>query len=275
MVEFLPVAKRLRLDFLVCCLALGLSSMAGDHAVARSLPDGDSSHLRERIQFAVRWSFISLVDTYMETYHLDRGKVPGYYRLTHQAVKNSFWNDRMDSVIHSESLLPDQMDTLMEDGEERWKETVIFDRDLGVAHCSLRDRENGQTVVNSVSIHSRSMDPLSAFYYMRKKLSPAAPLLELTGVTSSKRFKLNGKLAGEETIEVPAGTFRTYRIECSLTYWPQFKEVGADGENSKDNPFTLWVSQDSDRFPVQIRYKLSLGSLWVRAISAQNYEPIS
>lgn len=273
--RFLCVAKRLRLDFLICCLALGFNSMAGYPAVARSLPDGDSSHLRERIQFAVKWSFIPLVDTYMETYHLDQGKAPRHYRLTHQAVKNSFWNDRMDSIIHSESLLPDQMDTHIEDGEERWTESVIFDRDLGVAHCSLRDRENGQTVVKSVSIHSRSMDPLSAFYYIRKRLSPAAPFLELTGVTSSKRFALTGKLAGEETIEVPAGTFRTYRIECSLTYWPQFKEAGDDGENSKDNPFILWVSQDSDRFPVQIRYKLSIGSLWVRAISAQNYEPIS
>lgn len=256
------------------CLGLALSAVEVSATDMCNFPKDGLTRLRERIEFAVKWSFIPLVKTHMEIYQSGEGQSPNYYRLTHQAVKNTFWNDRMASIINSQSLLPCQVDTTIEDSSDQRTETVIFDRGLGRAKFFHQDREGRRVVVSSMDITPSSMDPLSAFYYLRKQLSPEKPFLELKGISGARRFSLRGKLVGEEIIDVPAGAFKTYRIECILEYGPQ-KEladyVNGNGNNARVNPFTFWVSQDEHRFPVQIRYHLALGSLWVRAISLQHY----
>jgi hypothetical protein len=272
-----PAPKRLKVLLVFLFLALGLSLSTQCLAFPCDLEDQDSARLKERIEFVVGWSFIPLVDTYLETYRIGQGEEPDFYRITHKAAMNSFWNDRMVSIINPQSLLPCQMQTIVKDGEKQWKEGVIFDREMGKARLFRQDHEDGRNIVNSVDITPTSMDPLSAFYYLRKRISPARPSLELHGITGSRRFTLKGKIVGEETITVPAGTFNTYRCECSLDYSSseeQKTDKASRLDSHRENPFTLWITQDDQRFPIQIRYQLLLGSLWVRAISVRNYDGI-
>lgn len=262
----------------LCFLSLGLDFQRISPALARDFPDGKDAQLKERIVFAVKWSFVPLIDTYMETYQLGDGRKPDLYRLTHQASMNAFWNDRMESIVNSRSLLPYRMETIIKDEVRQWKDSIIFERNLGRARLLCQDRENGGTTTNSVRINPTSMDPLSAFYFLRKRLSPSTPYLEVEGITGSRRFSLRGELVAQESIQVPAGTYDTYRLDCILEYWPQgvnASEKCANLKRQKKNPFTLWVSQDQHRFPVQIRYHLPLGSLWVQAISVQYYDLFS
>lgn len=267
--------KRVLFHALFCCLVLGLSLQIAGAAFACDISHRAPSHLKERIEFDVKWWFVPLVETYMETHQLPNGKDPTLYRLTHQAAVNTFWNDRMESIVDSKSLLPCQMDTLIKDGDGHRKDSIIFERPQGKARLLREDRENGETIVSNVAIGPQSMDPLSAFYYLRKRLSPSRPQLELKGITGSRHFSLQGRLVAEEAVEVPAGTFKTYRLECSLKYWLQSEGNGRMRTNRRNNAFTLWLSQDEHRFPVQIRYRLSLGNLWVRATSVQTYDLVS
>jgi hypothetical protein len=225
------------------------------------------------------WSFLPLVHTRMEIYRLQGAGEPTFYRLTHEAAKNTFWNDRMESIVNSRSLLPYQMETITNDGEKHWKDSVIFDRVLGRARFFEEDRQNGGNIVSSVDIDPKCMDPLSAFYYLRRRLSPAKPYLELKGITASQySFTMKGRLVAEESIEVPAGTFKAYRLDCTLEYWSQSQSKGKRDSNEagrKNNLFTLWVTQDEHRFPVQIQYHLILGSLWVKATSVRHYDQLT
>jgi len=197
------------------------------------------------------------------------------YLLTHQASKNSFWNDRMESLIDSKTLLPRKMETFIkgkgEEGDQ--KESIVFDRQAGTASFLKPGKGENTPLEERISIGSKSMDPLSAFYYMRKKLSPENPSLHVAGITGPRRFKMQGRLVDKERIKVPAGTFVAYRLECRLDSWvrPGNGElVTSTKKRVKNNPFTLWVTADDNRFPVQIRYRLPLGSLWVRAISLKS-----
>lgn len=263
---FLVVA--LLVAFFVRTLEPSLASIEIGSRQVKALP------LRERIEFKVKWSFVPLINTYMEVYYSSSQEHGNAFLLTHQAAMNSFWNDRMESVINPESLLPYLMETTIKDGDRRWKEKVVFDRRSQKATFIHPDRKSGQTIVEHFSINPNSMDPLSAFYSLRYRISPSSPLAAFEGLTGSKRFKIQGKLVGQETVVVPAGSFDTYRIECTLSYWPTKKDNEKKLKNAgKDEikAFTLWITKDSHRYPVQIRYRLSLGSLWVRAISVQDY----
>lgn len=267
--------KRLLIIVLLFCFTLGICSFLPYTIQANYSTPANPPNLKERIEFGVKWSFIPLIDTYMETFRLPGGEETTSYLLTHQAAMNTFWNDRMESVIDSQSLLPHQMQTIIKDGEKDRKETVIFDRALGKARFVREDGESGETIVDHIDISPKSMDPLSAFYCLRKRLSPGTPVIELEGIAGLRRFRMRGNLVGEEEVKVPAGVFSAYRFDCSLQFWTQDPDGGKKslgGENSKSTSFTLWVTRDEHRFPVQIRYTLALGSLWVRALTLESHD---
>lgn len=267
------IINYLLLSLLLIGISMPVSPAVRSAARAPSGLQQNANNLKERIEFAVKWSFVPLLDTYMETFILP-GENDGapLYLLTHQAAKNAFWNDRMESLIDSESFLPRQMETIIKDG---LKERIIFERQIRKARLLKPDAKRNQAVEETIDISSQSMDPLSAFYYMRMHLSPLNPQLELKGITGPRRFRLHGKLTGQVRLKVPAGNFVAYRLECNLSSWMRKvpgKQMEGNGGRIENNPFTLWVTADAHRFPIQIRYRLALGSLWVRAKSLQSHD---
>ncbi|MBW2095295.1 MAG: DUF3108 domain-containing protein [Deltaproteobacteria bacterium] len=267
---FVRIIKYLLFIVLVFDLTFQAHILRGYAALASFSPAQSPAHLKERITFSVKWSFVPLINTSMETFFVPNQDGPAFYLLTHQAAMNSFWNDRMESLIDSKTLLPRKMETIKKGEEGDQTESIVFDRQAGTATFLKPGKGEDPPIEECISISAKSMDPLSAFYYMRKRLSPENPSLHVEGITGPRRFKMQGKLVGKETLKVPAGTFVAYRLECRLDSWVRSKngeQVSSRKTRVKNNPFTLWVSADENRFPVQIRYRLPLGSLWVRAVT--------
>ncbi|MBW2000117.1 MAG: DUF3108 domain-containing protein, partial [Deltaproteobacteria bacterium] len=271
---FFPHVNRIKIMMVCISIQLSLSLPWPLPAFAVREANTKTGALKERIEFDVKWTFIPLITTYMETFKVKDGRGSVFFLLTHQAASNTFWNDRMESVVDPSTLLPEQMETIIKDKNGKRKETIIFQRSLGKAMYIKQARRDGTETIESIEITSRSMDPLSAFYYMRKRLSPENPFLELQGITGSRRFLMSGRVVGEEGIKVSAGRFKTFRFECTLKFWKNgSKEDKNEGlEKSRANSFTLWVTKDKNRFPVKIRYGLALGSLNVVAKSLVSYE---
>jgi len=271
---FFLESKRLRVPIASMCMYLALSFLWPYGTLAIGPRKTARENLRERIEFDVKWSFIPLVTTYMETFQFKDSEGSVFYLLTHQAASNTFWNDRMESLVDPDTLLPEQMETIIKDKKGKRKERIIFQRPLGKAMYIKQDKEKGTETIDSIAISSRSMDPLSAFYYMRKRLSLESPFLELQGITGTRRFLMSGRVVGEDEIKVSAGRFRTFRFECTLKFWKNDSKEGRNerSEDAKANAFTLWVTRDDNRFPVKIRYGLALGSLNVVAKSLVYHE---
>jgi len=256
----------------------GVGGMETPMILSGKTPKGSTLRPMERIEFDVKWSFIPLIETYMETFLLPNKEGPALYVLTHQAAMNTFWNDRMESIVSSESLLPSQMETIIKEREKDRKEIIVFQRNLGRAQFYKQDGDKETVFVEAIDISENSMDPLSAFYCLRKKLGPEYPKLELEGITGSRRFILSGELQGEQRLTLPVGTFKTYRIECNMQYWTMDQKdtkTTSRSEQPEGNRFTMWITEDHHRFPLQIRYHLPLGSLWIRASSLKHYDSVS
>jgi hypothetical protein len=272
----LPILKRLGMWIPSLCLTLLLNPSTIHQAQAGEVLNGEDFILSERIVFSVKWSFIPLIKSFMETHRLGNGTDPILYRLTHQAASNAFWNDRIASIIDSKTLLPFTMETIVREGRKTSVQRIVFQREIGKALLSHQEPGTGRDIVDHIDITKTGMDPLSAFYNLRRRVSPSTPFLELSGITGLRRFILEGRLVAEEKIRVPGGSFNTYRVECSFKYWPKSSKPSTNeikANETEDNRFTLWVSQDDHRFPVQIRYHLPVGSLWIRAISLESHEP--
>lgn len=101
-------------------------------------------------------------------------------------------------------------------------------------------------------IKDPTFDSLSSVYSIRRiDLSQSAPV-ELN-VMSRKLHTLAIHVQGRETIQTPAGTFRTIRIEP--------KSSGEGGLIGKGKNLVIWFTDDERRMPVQIRSKLKVGTL--------------
>ena len=160
----LSFIRRIQPFVLVFCLAFSLGTMPMYPSMAATPVEQENANLQERIQFSVKWWFVPLVDTYMETYSLPNQETPDFYRLTHQAAVNTFWNDRMESIINSRSLLPLEMETIIKDKDgQHSKNRIIFERDRGTARLLTVDPESGKVVVRrAVPRPARGISGLSA-----------------------------------------------------------------------------------------------------------------
>ncbi|MEO8347711.1 MAG: DUF3108 domain-containing protein [Acidobacteriota bacterium] len=96
-----------------------------------------------------------------------------------------------------------------------------------------------------------TLDSLSSVYYIRLlNLAPGQPV-QLT-VVSKRIFPLSVVVLGRETVTVPAGTFRTIRVE------PRSSSEGLIG---KGKNLILWLTDDERKMPVQLKSKLKVGTL--------------
>ena len=128
------------------------------------------------------------------------------------------------------------------EGKRVRDELVEFDYAEAVA------KRNGK----QIALDGPTLDSLSSVYYIRTlDLSSGKPI-EID-VVSRKRFSLRVEVQGRETVATPVGTFRTIRIEPKI--------VRGAGLIGKGQNLVLWVTDDENKVPVQLRSKLKVGTL--------------
>jgi uncharacterized protein DUF3108 len=101
-----------------------------------------------------------------------------------------------------------------------------------------------------IEIEENTLDSLSSLYYIRLIDLERRDPIPLT-VVSRHLFPLSVVVKGRETVTTPAGTFKTIRVE------PQ----GPEGLIGKGKTLTLWLTDDENKMPVQLKSKLKVGTL--------------
>ncbi|MBM4158190.1 MAG: DUF3108 domain-containing protein [Ignavibacteria bacterium] len=107
-------------------------------------------------------------------------------------------------------------------------------------------------------------DIMSAFYYARtldlNSMGPGSTI-QLQNFYKDKVYPLNVKFHEKTTEDVPAGEFRTIKLE------PLVKEGGlfkSEGE------ILVWVTDDDRKMPVLVKSKVLIGSIKVELIEYRN-----
>lgn len=247
---------------LAAALAFGLTALLAPVPLAASpLPvPRDTVDLREVRQTALKapeqllfdiiwggWSF-NWVNAGQATLDLLPTENEKVWEIRSLAWGNKFFqsfypvNDTVVSFINARGVYPLAFHKILNEGSYRDRQTTVYDQKAG----RVRTKDT------AFAVDPFTHDVLSAFYYIRTQPLAVGKSFELSAVSGKKAYKLRVICHREETVTVPAGTFKTWVIEPVLKDDGLFKAKGR---------LWIWVTRDARRMPVKMQSKIPVGSV--------------
>jgi hypothetical protein len=163
-------------------------------------------------------------------------------------------HDRFESFFDPQTFCSRSISKRTEEGSRRLETEITFDpvrRKSVLTEKNLR-QNTSKTVENDIP--ACVTDVLSAIYYvaslpLKDGMEHRFPLND-----GGKTGEVKATVEGRESVRVPAGNFKTVRVQVSSAT-TAFKDKGT---------IEVWFSDDAARIPVQIRARLFWGALVFR-----------
>lgn len=207
--------------------------------------------LGEHLEFSVRYGPIRAGVATMSIAELSEVAGDTCFHIVTTARSSDFFstffyvNDRVESYIHTGTLLPLRFEKHLIEGDFRDDEVVLFDHDSNLAIY-----EGAQYV----EILPQAHDILSAFYSVRARDLEPGDVFNLESHVDGKNYPIQVIVHRRERVSVPVGEFDCVVIEPMLRTPGLFKHEGQ---------LLVWLTEDGRRIPVQMKSKLAIGSISV------------
>jgi hypothetical protein len=215
-------------------------------ASADELPFG----VGEKLTFDVKYEFVKAGEATLEVSEITRCSDDGpCYRMVSEARSTMPFSlvfevrDRVESLVHVDSLYTTRYTKTLREGSYEAFEAVDFDQDAHIATYS-----NGKVV----TIPPRVQDVLSSLYFIRTLDLEVGKSVFIENHADEKNYPLEVKVLRIETIKVPAGTYECYVLEPILKASGVFQHKGR---------LTVWLSTDSSHIPVMMKSKIIIGAI--------------
>jgi hypothetical protein len=138
-------------------------------------------------------------------------------------------------------------------------ETTRFDRANGKA--THERQRNGNRSVKTFEVPSNTHDLTSALMWLRLQSLQPGDHHELPVCSGSRQFVLVADVVGRETIETPAGTFPSVKVQV---------RTGFDGKFSTRRDTFVWLSDDPRHVLVRMSAEFAVGSV---VATLKSYRP--
>ncbi|MBQ2321847.1 MAG: DUF3108 domain-containing protein [Bacteroidales bacterium] len=249
-----------RLSIALAALAFALAAQAQkthrpqyDAACAEAFGPG------EKLTYVVKYGFIkggegtfSVRDTVVDGRHVNHivcgGQTTGLADVVYR-VRDSY-----ESYMDPETQLPVMSKRNIAEGRYRYNDKVVYDRQEGKLSKTVKRRDKPEEK-KTEEMPDRLMDIVAAFYHARNnafddRLAPGDTIYYQT-FFSNEIFPLNIRYKGKETIKTALGPRLCYKF-APVT------EAGRSFEG--DDDMHLWITADSNRIPVKIKFDMKVGS---------------
>jgi hypothetical protein len=157
--------------------------------------------------------------------------------------------DQFNSYFDARSLCSSRLVKHTEEGSHRRDTVITYDYARGKAVLEERNLKDNQQKKTENDIPGCVTDVLSGVFYVGSlPLQPGANY-RFPINNGSKTVTAQAHVEGKEQIKTPAGTFQTVR-------------VGPEGDSGiLSGRIWIWFTDDAQHLPVQMRAKLSWGTL--------------
>lgn len=160
-------------------------------------------------------------------------------------------DDLYETYIDKSNNLPSKFIRNISEGGYTRDQVITFDHTKKVAKVHDRKEQN----IFYKDFQGEVQDLLSAFYYLRNQDASSLKTGDFLGVDilmADETYKFKLKILGRETIRSRFG-----RIECiKIRPYVQSGRIFKASES-----VTMWVSDDANLIPIQIKAELAVGSL--------------
>lgn len=205
----------------------------------------------EKLTYSVRYGPIRAGEATMEVTGLEDAYGHQSFHVTSRAKSNDFFDsvyrvrDFVESWMDEEHLYSRRFRKSLHEGNYRSEQDIEMDQDHRLARY-----QDGRVFEFAPGAH----DVLSAFYYVRTlELKPGQEIW-LESHADRKNYPLKVLVLGRERIKTPAGEFACLIVEPMLRVPGLFKHEGN---------LTIWLTEDERKMPVQMKSKISVGSITV------------
>jgi hypothetical protein len=201
----------------------------------------------ETLEFTLSWLAIDGGSAVMKVGPLDGD--PSKIRIESLAQSSPSFariykvRDYLESIVERDTFSTVRFRKDLREKKRHKDVTTTIDYEQGLAF--RRDKK--------IPVTRQTLDPLSSIYYIRKlDLSPGKKHV-VTILADEKVYRPEIQVVKRETINVPAGRFRTVLVEPKMTKGSIFRD--------DDSRLFIWYTDDERRIPVRIRSELAVGSI--------------
>ncbi len=212
------------------------------------LPNGQTLH------YEADWRFVTAG---MASFHVERTgsqeHLEGSADSTGVVAMLFRVADRFNSYFDAKTLCSSKVIKHTEEGSHRRETVITYDYSRGKAVLEERNFKTNEQKRTENDIPGCVTDVVSGILYvaslpLQQGASYSFPLND-----GSKTVTVQAHVEGKEQVKTPAGTFNTIRVGPEGEYGP-LKNRGR---------VWIWYTDDAQHLPVQMRAKLSWGTLTV------------
>lgn len=208
----------------------------------------------ERLSFIIYWSFIPAAEATLEVAAEEDTPPGAAYHFIMQAKTLSAidliykFRERVDSYVAANVQHSLLYKKVQDSGHPR-DIVVRFDWDKHTAHYS-----NFGQATEPIPIQPGTVDPLSAFYYIRQHLDRQRADLEQWVTDGRKLSTGKAVVIGREELIINGKTYQTIKIE------PDLRDVKGVFEKSPGAKMFIWLTDDERKLLVKLKSKVVVGS---------------
>jgi|SRR5690606_17540278 len=172
------------------------------------------------------------------------------------AASNSFFSKirairgRAASTLDADTLRPIRYQEETQEGPHERSAEVRFEKEKGVRLMAVDYKRNGRAGKKRFSHVHEAFDPLSAFYALRTMDLAEGRELCFDAYGIRHHWRVSGTVKAVETVKVPAGVFKAYRLEG--------RAYRVD-DPRRNREIHVWISADEKRLPLAALSVMDLG----------------
>jgi Protein of unknown function (DUF3108) len=168
-------------------------------------------------------------------------------------------DDRVDSLIDAETLLPYRMEFRKHEGKKTSRTEITFDH---AAHTAAVVKDERREVV---PIPSGTQHAFSALYFLRARPNVhVGDSVALNVHHEGRNYPVEARVEAAETIKGQWGAQPTYEVKVVMPFRGIWLNEGS---------MRVWVTADPRHVPLRIRAKMILGSIVAELIEGPNLTP--
>ncbi len=235
-------------------LALGCLGSVG-HAASPSLP----FRAGEELTYKVSWLGIAVGTATMRIESKD-----DVLRLVSQARNLPFFNafykvdDHIESLFDPRALLPRFFRMRQHEGKYQNHYEMVFDQPNRRVTYHKRDKPP-RLISTTVDVQ----DPLSVLYLLRTMHLPIGQSISVPIFNRDKMWITEVRILKRERLQLPVGTIDTIKVQ------PLLRDAGVFRQKGR---LYLWLTDDAQRVPVQMRSSIMIGAITARLVQAKGVE---
>ena len=211
--------------------------------------------------YAVEWHFFTAGTA---TIHMENAGAEKHVVATAEAasVVNMLYTvrDQFTSAFDPKTFCSRSISKHSEEGSHKRQTEIRFDSERRKSVLDEKNLKTGETKKVENDIPACVTDVLSGFYYVGSLPLTEGSVYVFPMNDGNKTTEVRAEVEGKEQIKTPAGSYATIRVRVEATTGP-LKDKGG---------LWIWYAEDASHTPVQMRAKMTWGTLLFRIQKIDN-----